>query len=299
VWPENFSGYFFRHRENGKVYLMAGDTDARIWEVTGLDTLRRASGAVTITAKDRALAEQAFLKKQVAAAAKTTLRLSRAPGALKVDGRIQEWDMKKGVTLEAGSGRSARIALAYDQENLYAAYQVEDSSPMANAGKEFSLLFKTGDTCEVMLATDPTADAKRTKPAAGDLRLLFSVLEGKPVAVLYVPVVREGEKSPKTFSSPNQAEVFDRVVLLAEAQVAVERSENGYTLEACVPLAALGFAPRSGMVTRGDVGVLFSDQGGSRTVLRAYLFNKKTSIINDIPTEARLQPAEWGRVEVE
>ena len=67
-------------------------------------------------------------------------------------------------------------------------------------------------------------------------------------------------------------------------------------------LEDIGFAPREfagpGLFTKGDVGVIFSDPGGSRNVLRAYYANSDTAIVNDIPSESRLEPHRWGVVEV-
>jgi hypothetical protein len=77
------------------------------------------------------------------------------------------------------------------------------------------------------------------------------------------------------------------------------RKGNGYILEAAVPLSAIGFSPKQGATYKGDVGVIWSDAGGSRNVLRVCYFNKDTSIVNDIPTEARLQPHRWGMITVE
>jgi hypothetical protein len=192
-------------------------------------------------------------------------------------------------------GRNATAALAYDEANLHARFDVADSSPLVNGGKDWMTLFKSGDTCEIMLATDPQADPKRQQAAAGDFRLLFSCLAGQPVAVLYEPVVKPGEATaPKTFLSPNQDAKFERVVQLTNAVVNVERRKDSYTLTATVPLKDLGLSPVTGMRARGDVGVLFSDDGGTRVAVRSYYFNKKTGVVGDLPSEARLQPAEWG-----
>ncbi|MFW6162315.1 MAG: hypothetical protein ACODAJ_06055, partial [Planctomycetota bacterium] len=201
--------------------------------------------------------------------------------------------------IEAGGQRGARVAMARDDERLMAAFDVQDPSPMKNAGGDFALLFKTGDCCDLLLATDPEASPRRTKPARGDLRLLFSTMEGKPVCVLYQPVVEQAERAPRVFSSPVSAEPFDRVVKLEDARIAIRRRDDGYALEAAVPLDALGFAPEDGMVTRGDVGVIFSDPGGHRNVLRAYYANRETAVVNDIPSEARLEPKKWGVIRVE
>jgi hypothetical protein len=298
VWPENFSGQLFRNRDNGRIYLIAGDTDARVWEVTGLDGVRTAEASFGLTQADSEKALAASMRKQGVSTEQAPIALGPAK-AVTVDGNLGDWDMSKAAAIDAGADRSAKVALAYDDKQLLVAFDVRDDSPMKNTGKDAALLFKTGDACDVLLAADPGADPKRTRPAKGDTRVLFSVLDDKPVCVLYQPVLSVGERQPRQFSSPTGSEAFDRVVVLPDAKVAIQRTGKGYTLEAAVPLSALGFAPKAGMVARGDVGVIFSDPGGSRNVLRAYYANKDTAIVNDIPSEARLEPAKWGAVRIE
>jgi hypothetical protein len=301
IWCENFSGFLFRNRQDGKVYLIAGETDCRIWEVTGLESLRTATVTVTLTEKDQKLAMKALSRRFAVAAPLPPIHLPKVvQGRLTVDGDLSDWEMKKAVTIEGGANRRAKVVLAYDEANLYVAFEVQDDSPMKNSGKDFALLFKTGDACDLFLGADPSADPKRTKSVAGDLRLLFSVMDDRPVCVLYEPVLRSGEKrSPRVFTSPTGVEVFDRVEVLEVAKVAVKRRADGYTLEAAVPLSAISFAPKAGTSYKGDVGVIWSDAGGSRNVFRACYFNKETAIVNDIPTEARLQVGNWGLIVAE
>jgi len=298
VWPENFSGFIFRNRENGKAYLIAGDTDARIWELTGLEHIHTAQAPLRLSEADREKAIAATLRRQGADAELVPLRMPVLAKAT-VDGSLAEWDMTRAAAIEAGPQRGARVVLARDGKHLLVAFDVQDTSPMANSGKEAALLFKTGDACDVFLAANPEADPKRTRPVAGDVRVLLSVLDGKPVCVLYAPVRKAGDRAPRMLSSPVSAEAFDFVGVLDAAKVAVARSAKGYTLEAAIPLAALGFAPRPGLITKGDVGVVFSDPGGSRNVLRVCYANKETAIVNDIPSEARLTPEKWGVIRVE
>jgi len=298
VWPENFSGFLFRNRDDAKVYLIAGDTDARIWEITGLDAVRVAEGKLELTEGDRRSAVEVAMRRQGVATELAPIRLRPAKGVV-ADGRLDDWDMKAAVAIEAGPERGAKVALAFDDQRLLVAFDVRDASPMKNGGDDLALLFKTGDACDVMLACDPKADPGRTQPARGDVRLLFSVLEGKPVCVLYETVLRGGERKPRLLSSPTGAVSFDRVVALDAAQVAIVRTAEGYALEAAVPLAAIGFEPQPALITKGDVGVIFSDPGGSRNVLRAYYANQETAIVNDIPSEARLTPDKWGILRVE
>lgn len=295
---ENFTGHFYRNKDNGRVYLIGGDTDGRIWEITGLETIRTAQAKVSISPAESALAVEAARRKGTGAARVPELVLRKA-GKISVDGRLDDWSLDGASTLDAGGGRAAKMALAYDEQNLYAAFEVADSSPMRNQGGDWSLLFKTGDACDVMLAADPAADPRRKDPAPGDLRLLFSVVQDKPVCVLYESKVRAGEKAPKAFTSPTGQAAFDRVVRLDAARVAVRRSDKGYILEAAVPLAAIGFSPKPGARTRADLGVLFSNDGGGRTVRRAYVANQDTAIVEDVPSEARLQPANWAKLVVE
>ena len=256
IWPENFSGFLFRSREDGKVYLIAGDTDCRLWEVTGLESIRTAQTEFVMTDPDRKLAIKAAAARQGIAVELPPIRLRKvAAGQIAVDGDLKEWDMSVAVAIDAGAGRRAKVALAYDETNLYVAFDVVDDSPMLNSGKDFALLFKTGDACDLYLATDPSADPKRLRPVAGDIRLLFSVMDNQPICVLYEPVARDGEHAMRLFTSPTGAEVFDKVVLLKEARVAIKRTQNGYVLEAAVPLSALRFSPTPGSTYRGDGSV--------------------------------------------
>jgi hypothetical protein len=298
IWPENFSGFLFRNADNGKVYLMAGDTDLRIWEVTELDTIRAGQVAVTLTEADWKMAVQAAVRNAGRPSGQGPLPLRRI--AVAVDGSLTEWNLGDIPAVDAGAGRTAKIALGYDDANLYVAAAVADDSPLKNSGSDYALLFKTGASVNVVLAADLDADPKRSRPAAGDTRLLFSVLDQNPVAVLYQAVVAPGTaKEPRLFGSPTGAERFDRVTLLKDARVTVRRTARGYQLEAAVPLASIGFAPKPGQLIRGDVGVIFSDPDGTLDVLRAYLFDRDTAIVNDIPSEARLEPAKWGFLSIE
>jgi outer membrane protein assembly factor BamB len=289
---ENFSGFFFRNQDNGRCYLIAGETDTRITEVTGLDTIRTGTIPLTITAEDQAKALAAAMRQGRADAAAAPLAVERVADSA-------TWKPAMPARLDAGAGRTAAIAMGFDDRFLHASFDVQDDSPLKNAGGDAALLFKTGDSVNLCLATDPAADPQRTQAAPGDVRLLVTVVEDEPVVVLYEPVARPGaEKQPRTFSSPTGSLTFDRVRVLADAKVRHERREGGYRLVASIPLADLQLSLAAGKTLRGDVGVLFSNPGGTITTLRSFLFNKDTQITQDVPSEARLEPAKWGRLEV-
>ena len=85
--------------------------------------------------------------------------------------------------------------------------------------------------------------------------------------------------------------------VLDGAHIIVDREPDRYTLRASIPLDALGFHPIPGKTYRGDFGVVYSDKAGQTNVLRMHWSNKATGIISDLPSEAQIQPALWGRFE--
>ncbi|MCS6852841.1 MAG: hypothetical protein NZ700_16910 [Gemmataceae bacterium] len=296
VWAENFSGYVYDNGDNGKSYLLGGANDLRVWEITGLETLRRGEGTVTLSPAEVAQATSALAARGGSAATRPPLVVHRADKPWSIDGQADEVRWADAARLDAGAGRAIAAALAYDEQFLYAAFRVRDDSPFRNAGSDAALLFKTGDACELFLGADPKAPSKRSRPDKGDVRLLFAMLGDKPVCVLYEPLSAAGQTAPRLFGSPTGAERFDRVEVVAGARLAVQRDETAYVLEAAIPWSALRLKPRSGLTLRGDLGVIFSNPGGNLNATRVNYFNKDTAITNDIPSEARLQPGNWGEV---
>ena len=91
------------------------------------------------------------------------------------------------------------------------------------------------------------------------------------------------------------------MALVPDAQVSITDTAEGYVLEAAVPLKAIFGAQNQmmwpGRVVPGDAGVVIGDTTGRR-VARLYRFNQDTQLVSDVPTEARLYPAQWGELEV-
>jgi hypothetical protein len=292
---EAFNGAFTRTAD-GRSYTTSGHTDARVVEVKGLESIRRISGAVSVTPELRAAARTHLDGVIVTAKKSSDLAITQGE-APTIDGDLKEWDVTKGVTWETGVGRRATAALRQDGNKLYLAWKVDDTSPMANAGTDHKLLFKTGDCVDLWLGTDREAAPGRVAPVAGDIRLLFSVMDGRPVAVLYRAVV-SGTKTPLEFRSPAHVTRIDRVEKLPDAEIAIARDVTGYSLEAAVPLATLGLTV-SAAELRGDIGVILSDAAGSRTSQRSYYYNKATNVVMDIPDESAFHVGRWGKVVTE
>jgi hypothetical protein len=151
---------------------------------------------------------------------------------------------------------------------------------------------------DIQLGLDPDARPRRKKPAAGDIRISIAPNENEPLVMLYQPIV-PGHTGPKeAFVSPVGRVMMDRVARIDGARVAVRCRPDGYDLEAAIPREALGQAFPLDRTIRGDVGVLFSDDTGTKCLLRRYWSNRNTNMAADLPSETKLQPAEWGTVVV-
>jgi hypothetical protein len=121
------------------------------------------------------------------------------------------------------------------------------------------------------------------------------VFEGKPIAVLYRYLV-PGTAKADEFVSPVGVTRIDSVTQLQNVKLNLARGADGYTLEAAVPLADLGWQPTAGGKYRGDLGVIYSDQLGTKNGLRMHWNNKATGMVADLFSEAKIQPEQWGEI---
>ena len=106
-------------------------------------------------------------------------------------------------------------------------------------------------------------------------------------------------KKPKQFSSGVvKTYPMDYVDVVAEAKIKVSvRPNDGYLVEAAIPLSALGLKPRAGVNVAGDFGVTHGGPDGGRTRLRTYWNNQHTGIVDDAVFELMLEPKNWGELE--
>jgi hypothetical protein len=241
------------------------------------------------TRKALALREEALQK----AAASSSLTVKRTP--ITFTGKFdQDFAKTVRVSYQKNAEAAVRSALACDGTKLYVGWDVADPTPWVNGATDLSQMYACGDTVDLQLATDPKADPKRQQAVKGDLRLSIGNLGGKPTAVLYRFV--SDQKKPRTFTSGViQGWQVDWVDALAEVELKVTvNAGKGYTVEAAIPLAALGLTVEAGASVRGDVGVTHGDPGGTRTRLRTYWCNQQTGLVDDIVFELRATPANWG-----
>jgi hypothetical protein len=324
---EHYQGCVVR-ADDGKVYAIAGHNHISVVRVDGLEQAQRIAGEITVTPEDLektrlwALREAA---RQQASLAPKIGKILRSDVGPEIDAVLSDWPPELFVNIEVLVKHSlhetraileAEGALAFDDRNLYVAMRARDESPLRNNADEPATLFKNGDAAEVTLAFDANADGKRVSAAAGDMRLLFAKVKGKPAAVLYKPVDPGAPaEARREFSSPVGRVWMDRVQVLPSATVAFDVKQytdvrakrdaspglegSYWLLEAAVPWKALGVAPpAAGAALRGDFGYLESDANGTQTAGRKYWSGKTQTVICDLPSEARLNPSLWGRFEV-
>ncbi|HVU52955.1 MAG TPA: hypothetical protein VHL80_19870, partial [Polyangia bacterium] len=287
---------------DGAVYLVAGQNHSSVVRVDGLETLRPlAAPGVVVTAAALAEAQrwrEAVELERQQRVGRDLLTVPLVPeGAITVDGDLADWGVDPSwVEVDAPDGPMGRVdaAVAVAGSRLCVAFRTGDARFVDNTGEAWRMTFATGGGLDLMLGTDASADPRRTEPAAGDLRLIVTrVAAGKTRAVLYRPRVRGGRggRAPVPFSSPWRTITMDDV---SDVSGDVTLAQKAGAYELSIPLATLGLAPRDGLELRGDVGVLRGD--GARTVQRLYWQNKTAGTVSDIPTEAALTPALWGRL---
>jgi hypothetical protein len=293
IGGECFGGFFARSQIDGRYYLQSGHTDYRIFRLNGLAEAKRQEGKIEV-APEQAVAAANNLRRRAEAAA--TPREAAVPPRARppvIDGKDDDWP-REGEVQWSRSGRfPARVRAAYDSTNLYLYFLVQDPSPWVNNGKDWTLLFKTGDSVNIELGADPAADPGRKGPAPGDVRLLIAPFEGRDIAVLY-RYRAPGAAGPVTFTCPWRSEKVDDVRRLDEAKVAVVRRDGEYAVEAAVPLAALGLRDPGGRAVGGDFGVIFGDPSGQINMLRSWWSNQATGLVSDVPGEIMLSPNLWG-----
>ena len=292
---EHFSGWFCRSMADNKYYVVAGHNHASVVEVAGIDKFKRLTGELKVTAEDIRKAQAWELEQQQKAvyAKAPVIDCFRLKEEVRIDGNADDWPGEPAAELEDG----AALRIGYNDRYLFLCYDVSRMGPMKNSGNQWDRLFKTGASVDLQMGVIPSADAARKAPVEGDFRLLMTVMGGKPIAVLYKPVV-PGTPAADAWEvvSPVFRVTFDKVMRLDDVRISVGESKTGYVLEAAVPLKTIGLKITPNLRLKMDWGVLVSGKDGNEVLRRVYWSNKATSITSDAPSEATLHPHLWGYV---
>ena len=291
---EHFWGWFCRSVADNKYYVVAGHNHASVVEVSGLEKFQRLNRTFDVSAADVARAQEweRVHERREAYARAAVVDCFRVDKPPKIDGSPGDWPVVS-ATVED----DVRFRVAWDDTHLYLCYEANARGPFKNTGTQWDRLFKTGACVDLQLSTNPAAPADRQAPVAGDLRLLLTVAQGAPAAVLYQPVF-PGAKAGEAWqvTSPVAELSFDRVTRVPGVQLAAGETDRGWCVEASVPLAALGLKPVPGLRLKMDWGILTTGRDGNEVLRRLYWSNKATTITADAPSEARLHPDLWGHL---
>ncbi len=286
--------------EDGIVYFTAGGRcENLVFTVLGLDTIRRlAPRDITVSPGDLAgkpttmIVPGELRKKHRAMTVAVTDILPT------VDGDLTDWGGADWVTIDPRRGIAGAVAVGGGR--LYAAWRTRDPRLLNNnLADGWRYAFASGGGLDLMIRTDPSVKRVkrhkwygRTKSVVpGDLRL-FVTRTADPVSGPVRAVCfrqRGGEGAKTTYTSPVGRVDFDAVT---DISTDVALAQRGGCYELSIPLATIGLAARPGVATLGDIGVLVGN--GSETMARVYWNNKASTMVSDIPTEARLLPHEWG-----
>lgn len=290
---------------DGQVFLVDGARTSLI-RVDGLDSIRRiAPSTLSVTAQNLKDAAAWRIRSESARRARLgeeILKVAIRDFAPVVDGNLGDWDKaawadidQRGTAANFDSNSkpyNVSAAICISGDRLFAAFRTGDKDLLKNSAETPLALFKSGGCLDVMIAANPSAPADRTSPVAGDSRLLVTLVDGKPRALLYRPVV-PGTRDPIAFSSPWRTLSIDRVDDVSKV-IAFARDETG-NYEFSIPLATLGLSGlKPGTTLAGDLGILRGN--GFQTLQRVYWSNKASAIVSDVPSEAQLVPALWGKL---
>lgn len=288
---EDFGGSIIVNKE-GELYLQAGKTAFINIKVVGLDTVKKLKGReLIITQADTLLAENfrgKLLQSSVGVKQYSLKKLSDNHPDFFKDGDPLEFEKDRASSVKA--------AIAYDEENLYLGWQVNDETPWINGASDPAQMYAMGDTVDFQIGTDAKADAKRTEAVLGDLRLSIGNFQGQPTAVVFRRIATE--KHPRKFYSGVVRDGYEMQSVLvlkdAELSVTTDPKNSRYTVQAVIPLKSLGLNIEPGLTLKGDIGVTHGDKTRKDTVLRTYWNNQGTGLVADEVFELKMEPANWG-----
>ena len=295
--PETFSGETFSGRvlyeaRTRKYYAYQGATAGLMFEVEGLGK-EESLGEGTVRVSPENVAQQI-----PDAAAATAGAISEVASGFWIDAPAEQWGALHPFTLLQGGRALATVWTAYNDEALFARFDVTDETPLLNSADDPETGFIGGDAVSLYLGP-PGA---RTLPTTGDLRIL--VVPGRTkgaVTLIGMKPKTGGDKRPRTYRSPGQSAAFEWVGAVPGATARAESFAGGYRIVFSIPrrfLEGLKLAP--GEKVRFEAEVMFSDAAGTKTSSRYFLFGRgsRVSMVNDVPTQAQLYPELWQEVEL-
>jgi len=293
---EAFGGSITQTTDGG-LSVQAGHISYWNAEVVGLETIRPLPGGTVVLTENDVRRAQAFQARYLQAAAGTKRLAARKAAPTFAGDLDKDFAGAEIAAYQKGQETACRTAAAWDEKNLYVAWDVRDPTPWVNGADAPEFLYARGDTVDLQLGTDPDAPTDRKEAGLGDLRVSIGPFRGKPTAVVYRR--RATEKHPKTFrSGVVKGYEMESVVVLTDAriEVQVDPKRKRYVVEAALPWEALGAKPAAGTALRADFGVTHGNPAGNDTALRTHWSNQHTGLVSDEVFELEMAPANWGEL---
>lgn len=296
VGQESFGGFIWRD-EKGRVLAQLGAASYRIVEITGLDTVRKSTQPINLTAAQVSagveLAESRLADRPQEPEALVVNRIRKMPSEpIAADTRSADALIAGGATFrvqeEGDPSRWFRASLVHNGRDLAIMWQVNDANPWKNSEGRFTHAFIGGDAVDLQLDI----------PDRGPVRLLAAPLNGKNTAVYWQRTAAQKDNATTyvVSNNPGNAQSFDIVKRLDTAKLSVNVGQFGYAVLMTVPLADLGIKPTEVDQLKGIIGVIYSDPSGTDRASRLYWHDKATGLVSDVPSEAAINPAKWGQI---
>jgi hypothetical protein len=278
---ECFSGWF-GNSSDGRILQIEGKDSCNVMQVRGLESLQRIKGK----------------KIRLSKAVEVVGEADNQPNIKMIFNPVFGVKPHEYKYKFPAKNPIAKFAMSYTSHNLTLQMTVNDESPFINAGQDFKTLFKTGDCIDIRLGIDNTLPVNRKLPGVGDMRIVIADMNGKPTAVLYefvVTGIADAEKSK--FVSPVGMYVVDEIKVLEKVRVNIKKGTKSYSAKIIIPWKELGLSEVPDGIIKGDVGVIMSDSAGTRNVARYYYYDQNSQVVSDLPSEAKVDPSQWGNLE--
>lgn len=296
IGQESFGGFIWRD-ENDRVLIQLGGPSYRIAELTGLDTTRKSTQTINVTA-GQVEAGQKIAQGRSGQATKEpeklqiarVIALPTAPISPEAGTDLIPGAPVVSVQEPGDMSKRFRASLAHDGKNLAVMWQVNDASAWKNGEGRYNHAFIGGDS----------VDLKLEVPGRGAIRILGAPVGNKDT-VAYWQKTSPTPENPTVYAVGNNmanAQKFDVVKRLDTAKLSIKRADTGYTALLTVPLSELGIDPVATRSLKGVIGVIFSDPAGQNRAARLYWHDKNTGLVSDVPSESSLTPNAWGTIEI-
>lgn len=288
---ETFAGKAVWFPDLGEAYLYTGNTHGMAYKVNGFTKQGTVKGEIRFSGTmmlDEVVNPYPPGKEE--AAPVTAIPPLENPFVSGKWGKpVQEFNDNNGEKL-------AKLYMGYDAENIYARFEIKDSSPMENHADLPAYLFKKGDAVGLYFGKK----GKRAKPQLGDIRFLASMINGKPLLQAMIPVSGKHDK-PFRYTSPVGDDTYAYVGPVEGSEVKIEVKPNSYIVNMKLPKSCfedLSFEPGSELAFESEVLLSGYGQRGFQAISRNHLYTSRAAtqakMVDDIPSEARLYPDNWG-----